>query len=237
MSKKLTLYTNHGCPWAHRAHVALAELGLEFDEVIIDLGKPREPWYLEINPRGLVPSLKIGDDIIIESAIVTQYLADAYPESKLAPQTGTPEAALKRAQINIFVDTFTSKLLPPYMGAIFQAKTDEEKVELANNFVETVEKQIAPMLKDAAPFFGGSKDVTLAEVNTASFVVRIYAFGKPDLGFFPDFLLEKLSTIDPWKKWVDAVLAKDSVTHIFNEKEAIENLKIRRAQILAKNAK
>jgi glutathione S-transferase len=28
----------------------LKELGLKFDEVIIDLDKPREPWYLEINP-------------------------------------------------------------------------------------------------------------------------------------------------------------------------------------------
>jgi glutathione S-transferase len=25
-------------------------LGLPYEEVIIDLGKPREPWYLEINP-------------------------------------------------------------------------------------------------------------------------------------------------------------------------------------------
>jgi hypothetical protein len=47
---KITLYTNHGCPWAHRAHIVLKELGLKYDEVIIDLNTPREPWYLEINP-------------------------------------------------------------------------------------------------------------------------------------------------------------------------------------------
>jgi glutathione S-transferase len=47
---KLTLYTNHSCPYAHRAHIALKELGLQFDEVIIDLDKPREPWYLDVNP-------------------------------------------------------------------------------------------------------------------------------------------------------------------------------------------
>lgn len=49
---KITLYTNHKCPWAHRAHIALKELKLEFEEVIIDLTKPREPWYLEVNPVG-----------------------------------------------------------------------------------------------------------------------------------------------------------------------------------------
>lgn len=47
---EIILYTNHQCPWAHRAHIALKELGLPYKEVIIDLDKPREPWYLEINP-------------------------------------------------------------------------------------------------------------------------------------------------------------------------------------------
>jgi glutathione S-transferase len=46
----ITLYTNHRCPWAHRAHIVIKELGLKYEEVIIDLDKPREPWYLEVNP-------------------------------------------------------------------------------------------------------------------------------------------------------------------------------------------
>lgn len=46
---KLALYTHHGCPWAHRAHIILKELGLEYEETIIDLEKPREEWYLKLN--------------------------------------------------------------------------------------------------------------------------------------------------------------------------------------------
>lgn len=55
-SPKIVLYTNHLCPWAHRAHIALKEIGLEYEEVIIDLNTPREPWYLEINPVSDEPS-------------------------------------------------------------------------------------------------------------------------------------------------------------------------------------
>lgn len=55
MPPKIILYTNHICPWAHRAHIALKELGLQYEEVIIDLDTPREPWYLEVNPV-LIPS-------------------------------------------------------------------------------------------------------------------------------------------------------------------------------------
>lgn len=47
---KITLYTNHGCPWAQRAHIVLKELQLPYEEVIIDLDVPRPDWYLKINP-------------------------------------------------------------------------------------------------------------------------------------------------------------------------------------------
>jgi glutathione S-transferase len=49
-SPKIILYTNRGCPWAHRVHIAAKELGLTYEEVTIDLQVPREPWYLEVNP-------------------------------------------------------------------------------------------------------------------------------------------------------------------------------------------
>lgn len=49
-SPQIILYTNHRCPYAHRAHITLEELGLPYEEVIIDLDKPREPWYLKVNP-------------------------------------------------------------------------------------------------------------------------------------------------------------------------------------------
>jgi len=65
-SPKLTLYTNHGCPWAHRAHIALSALGVPFTEEIVDLDTPRTPEYLAINPRGLVPTLKYDGVVIPE---------------------------------------------------------------------------------------------------------------------------------------------------------------------------
>lgn len=43
---KITLYTNFGCPWAHRAQIAVKELGLDYETVIIDLQTPRTPEYL-----------------------------------------------------------------------------------------------------------------------------------------------------------------------------------------------
>ena len=62
-------------------------------EVIIDLNTPRPQWYLDINPRGLVPSIKYSvpgvydeEEIITESAIVSQFLMDSFP-SHLLPES------------------------------------------------------------------------------------------------------------------------------------------------------
>jgi glutathione S-transferase len=52
----ITLYTYHGCPYAHRVHIALEELGLKFTSVHIDLDVPREPWYLQVNPVRPTPA-------------------------------------------------------------------------------------------------------------------------------------------------------------------------------------
>jgi len=187
---KIILYTNHRCPCsspfppspvvapfssrprqtplltrpgAHRAHIALELLKIPFEEVIIDLGRPRDPWYLEVNPRGLVPSLSYNGQILTESAVVTQFLADLYP-SKLLPESGSPEGALRRARVAFFVDAFFTKVQS--QGFKFGgAKTEEEIDAVADAYIAAVVKEIEPLLQDAAPFFGGAAEITLAEVR------------------------------------------------------------------------
>lgn len=110
MAPKITLYTNHKCPHAHRAHITLNELNLPFEEVLIDLDTPRPQWYLDINPRGLVPAIKysvpglMDEEIITESGIVALFLCDAFPSHLLPASKESPFSALRRARINFFVD-------------------------------------------------------------------------------------------------------------------------------------
>lgn len=51
----------------------------------------------------------------------------------------------------------------------------EEKEKLATEVVKTVEKEIEPLLEGAAPFFGGSETLTLAEVGAS--IHRYSAYG------------------------------------------------------------
>ncbi|OLN86997.1 Protein LigF [Colletotrichum chlorophyti] len=230
---KIKLYTNHGCPWAHRAHIALAELGLEFEEEIIDLSVPRTEEYLKINPRGLVPSIAYDGEIITESAIVSQFLADAHP-SHLVPTAGTKDAALRRARINFFVDTYFSKA-NPHAFKIYSAKTDAEVQQSADVFVDAIAKEIEPLLKDAAPYFGGSDKVTLVEVLTGSFTLRVFSFA--NAGLIPKSILTSLEQRTPnFYKWAQTVNSTPSVNKIYNEEEVVSKVKQRVASIRAASA-
>jgi len=50
------------------------------------------------------------------------------------------------------------------MFAIFRARSEEEKEATSKEWVSAVAKDIEPLLKSASPFFGGSSELTLAEV-------------------------------------------------------------------------
>jgi glutathione S-transferase len=70
----------------------LEELGVPFDMHVLNFkkGEQRQPEYLAINPMGKVPAIRHGDALITEQPAVFLYLADLYPEAKLAPPIGDP---------------------------------------------------------------------------------------------------------------------------------------------------
>src|SRR5438105_4721055 len=70
----------------------LEETGLPYERVLTDIttGAQKAPEYLAINPMGKVPGLKDGDAALGEAAAICAYIADRYPETKLAPAATDP---------------------------------------------------------------------------------------------------------------------------------------------------
>lgn len=54
------------------------------------VGAQREPEYLAVNPMGKVPAIVHNGALVTELGAVFIYLADAFPQKKLAPQIGDP---------------------------------------------------------------------------------------------------------------------------------------------------
>ncbi len=81
---------------AVRPRWMLEELGAPYELVRLTLsaGDQRKPEYLAVNPNGTVPTLVDGDLTLFESAAIVQYLADKFPDKRLAPPLGTPARGL-----------------------------------------------------------------------------------------------------------------------------------------------
>ena len=99
---------------------------------------------LTLLQRGLVPAIKFNDQIITESGVVARFLADAYP-SHLVPNTGSADAALKRARINFFVDTWFDKV-GSYWLQIIRADDETKKAELVKSLAPPPEDPTIPLL-------------------------------------------------------------------------------------------
>jgi glutathione S-transferase len=70
----------------------LEELGVPYELRVLNMkaGEQRRPEYLAINPMGKVPALKHGDALVTEQVAIFLYLADLFPEARLAPPLGDP---------------------------------------------------------------------------------------------------------------------------------------------------
>ena len=86
---ELTLY--HAVP-SRSATVRwmLEEVGEPYDVHLLKLsdGDQQKPEYLAVNPQGKVPALKHKGVVITEVAAICAYLADAFPQAKLAIPIG-----------------------------------------------------------------------------------------------------------------------------------------------------
>src|ERR1700752_3358194 len=68
----------------------MEETGQPYERVLTDIsaGAQKKAEYLAINPMGKVPALKDGEATLAEAAAICAYVAERYPEAKLAPPVG-----------------------------------------------------------------------------------------------------------------------------------------------------
>jgi len=82
----LTLYyAPNTCALA--SHIALEEASAAFDARRIDFAgaEQMKPEYLAINPKGRVPALVVGRGVLTETPAILAFIAQSYPEARLAP--------------------------------------------------------------------------------------------------------------------------------------------------------
>ena len=97
----LTLYHGVTSTCSKRVRITLAEKGVEWESVHLNLAKREnlDPEYLKLNPNGVVPTLVHHDRALYESNFIIEYLDEVFPEPALRPAD-----PYERAHMRIWMD-------------------------------------------------------------------------------------------------------------------------------------
>lgn len=143
---ELRLVSHHLCPYVQRAAIALAEKGVPFERINIDLAA-KPDWFLKISPLGKVPLLQVGQDVLFESSVICEYLEETQPGQKLHPAD-----PLRRARHRGWME-FGSSILSDLW--VFETTQDQAALEAKSKVLASKFTTLEAELGDG-PFFAGA---------------------------------------------------------------------------------
>ena len=172
-----TLYTADRCPYAARVRIVLAEKGLAYEAVEIDLDD-RPGWLYDKNPLGRVPVYEEDEGLVLpESLVIMEYLDERYPEPKLWPAD-----AAERALGRLWLERFDDRL-----GDAYYAVRRGEPREVLDAKLAELERAL-----EAQPYLSG-RDYGLADAGYVPWILRVIDRFDVELGPALADWLERLS--------------------------------------------
>lgn len=134
------------CPYVQRAAIVLGEKDVAFTREVVDLAD-KPGWFREISPLGKVPLLKVGDDVLFESAVIVEYL-----DETTAPRM-LPEEPIARAKQRGWIE-FASATLDAIGG--FYNAADAETFAAKASVLRQRFEWLESALEDV-PWFAGAE--------------------------------------------------------------------------------
>jgi glutathione S-transferase len=176
----LTLYDAARCPYCARVRILLAEKGVPYEPVEVDLDD-RPAWIYGKNSTGRVPVLEEdGGFVLPESRVIMEYLEERFPEPPFWPAD-----AAARALGRLLLERF-DKLSAPYYDLLKDRPGASE---------ERLRNELAKLdgILEAQPFLTGAA-YGLADVGYLPWILRI----ETRLGLD----LAEYSTLAAWRERV-----------------------------------
>jgi glutathione S-transferase len=190
----LTLYDADRCPYCARVRIVLAEKGIPYETVVVDLAD-RPAWLYGKNPRGKVPVLEEDTFCLPESAVIMEYLEERYPEPPLLP-ADPAERALARLAVGLFDERFGDDYYGARRGESVARQRFDHRLEELDELLTT------------QPFLGG-RSYSLADIAYLPWLPRAQASPGLDLSAYPGIAgwLERLEARPPVAAELELVAA------------------------------
>jgi maleylacetoacetate isomerase len=101
----LKLFTQSRNSAGERVRIALSLKALSYEYISVAAMDATD--YRRINPQGLMPALKVGENVIAQSSAILEYLEEKYPERPLLPSD-----PIARAQARAFASLISADTHP-----------------------------------------------------------------------------------------------------------------------------
>jgi len=202
-----------GSPFSWRVLLALEAKRLPYESHLIQFSKGdhNTPAFLAMNPRGQVPVLRNGGDVVYESLAVLAYLDRKYPEPPLYGRTPAEAGKVWQAiaeQISYLDEPAEAYYLPLYGGRA------HEEAARVRGAVPVVQKELARL----EAVLAGQEWLVGSALSAADIVVFPMlksierGAGKPqaadfDLGLLP--LVDRYPAIARWAARIEALPGYD----------------------------
>lgn len=196
MSADLVFYYNPRSR-AQMAHWMLEEVGAPYDKVFVDFekGEHKTPEFLALNPMGKLPTLVHKGVVITETAAVIAYLADAFPNAKLAPATSDPRRGAYYRWL-----FFGGSCFEPAMIDVMMKRPPVQKSMAGWGDFDDVKATLKTALTPGPYLLG--EQFTAADVYIGAELTWAMMFGAPGLKEEPVFVdyVERLKARDAYQR-------------------------------------
>ncbi|RPB02647.1 thioredoxin-like protein [Choiromyces venosus 120613-1] len=219
--EELVLYGSWFCPFVQRVWILLELKQVPYQYVEVNpFQKPAS--LLAINPRGLVPALMHKSKPLYDSAIICEFLEEAFPSPALLPKD-----AYDRAYARLWIDYVSSRIIPALHRYLqFLPVTDVEGLEeKRREFLDTL-KEFTKAMRPAKEggFFLGGGEVGLVDVIAAPWIQRLWVLDEYKGPFSIPEEDGEGGVWERWRAWVKSLEGVEPLWETESEREPTRGL-------------
>ncbi|XP_065574377.1 pyrimidodiazepine synthase-like [Artemia franciscana] len=186
---EVRLYTFEFCPHGQRIRLLLSAKNIPHDIVYVNPSSIPE-WYVQKNVTGKLPGIEHNGKMIIESAIICEYLEEVY-STKMMHRSDPVQRAYDRILLLNFSTKVGQNLA--YLVKNKEASDKDERIAQVTDILVHFEDQLA---KRGTPFYAGAQPGML-DYSIWPWLERIRAISTI-YGNTLDVAKEKFPNIKAW---------------------------------------
>ncbi|KAJ6443240.1 glutathione-S-transferase theta, GST [Purpureocillium lavendulum] len=211
----LKLYGGWFCPFVQRSWITLVEKRIPHQYVEINPYN-KEPAFLAMNPRGLVPTLAVPVDAqgkqqrpLFESSIISEYLDEAYADEEKHGPALLPKGPYEKARARLWIDHISTRIIPAFYKTLQHTPQKPYSIDQARGELHGHIRSFAEQMDPTGPWFLGEQ-ISLVDISLAPWAKRLWlidhykpgGLGIPEQG---DGIWAR------WHTWLEAVENRESV--------------------------